>query len=138
MLALARYPRTSGVGAVVLIVLGGGSFWLHRLAAPACASDRALHAVYEKLHATPEYDSIFLNDVRTEFGGFFSDERTCSAQVAEVRGNTIAADLPWRAIRYRVESQSGSDQPVVTVELGGEVPLAPLRPSWWKRLLAYL
>jgi hypothetical protein len=83
-------------------------------------------------------DSIFLNNIRTLSGGLFSLSRECSAEVAEIRGNVNAADMPWRELRYRIEEHDRATDPAISVTLGGSVPLARPAPSLWETLLEYL
>jgi len=94
--------------------------------------------VYEILRSDFHVESIFLNNVKTDSGGVFSDSRDCSAEITPIRGNESASTLPWREMRFRVVRQGKSQPPAITVELGGEVPLAPPQLSLWRRLLAYL
>ena len=112
--------------------------YLHRDAPPACNSDEALDHVYATLRDRFHLQSIFLNDIRTLSGGYFSNRYDCSAEVTEVRGNIAASGMPWRAVRYRIVHQDTAPYAAVTVELGGTVPLAPKRRTFWQRVLAYL
>jgi hypothetical protein len=119
-------------------LLVGTGMYLHRNAPPACTSDEALGRVYATLRDHFHLESVFLNDIRTLSGGFFSDHYDCSAEVTEIRGNIAASDMSWRAVRYRIARQETAPDAAVTVELGGSVPLAPKQRTLWQRVLAYL
>ena len=116
-------------------VLAGVVLYIHKSAAAECDSEPALGRVYAILRDQFHLDSIFLNDVKTVSGGYFSDSQDCSAEVTEIKGNVTMVDMPWREITYRVGGHE--DSPDVTVTLGGSVPLAPEPPSRWTRLLAH-
>jgi hypothetical protein len=134
MIFMARMMLSAGF--VVLASLGGAGFYLDRDAAPACDSEPVLHAVTGILRDQFQLDGIFVNNISTESGGYFSDRRECSAEVASIRGNVNASDMPWRSVRYQIEQGKDSDHPVVSARLGGIVPLAKPAPSFWERLLA--
>lgn len=123
------------LGFALLAVVGAAAFYWHNYAAPSCGSDQVLNSVYQHLRHQPQLDSIILNGVRTESGTFFSRSRTCAAQVAQIRGSTSASDMPWRKVRFHVARGDAPDNPLVTVELGGQTSLAPPPPSLWQRLL---
>ena len=129
---------------VVLIVLGvvasAGAVGIgaYMIAAPACDSTRTLDRVSGILHQDFHVESILFNGASTVSGGLFSDNRVCSAEIAEIRGNENASDLPWREIRYRIVREQQFEPADITVQLGGDVPLSPQRPSFWTRLQAYL
>lgn len=119
-------------------LLVGAGMYLHRNAPPACTSDEALGLAYATLRDRFHLESVFLNDIRTLSGGYFSDHYDCSAEVTEIRGNIAASGMPWRAVRYQIAHQEAAPDTVVTVELGGGVPLAPKQKTFWQRVLAYL
>jgi len=129
--------RTILTCGVAVLALAGGLF-LRGNASPGCDSEPALHRVTDVLRDQFHLDGVFVNNVRTVSGGLFSDRRECSAEVAVIRGNVNASDMPWREIGYRIDRQATSDDPAITVTLGGDVPLAKPVPSLWERLLAYL
>ena len=122
----------SGVAAAV--VVGGIAAYLRAGAAPACGSDAALGQVYAALHDRFHLESIYLNDIRTVSGGWFSGRYDCSAEVTEIRGNIAASGMPWRAVRYQIVRRETAPYADVTVSLGGSVPLAPERKSFWQRV----
>jgi hypothetical protein len=126
------------IGCAVLASMGAAGVYGYVTAAPACNSTRTLDSVAGILRNDFRLEGIFLNDPTTVSGGLFSDSRDCWAEVAQIRGNANASTLPWRAIRYRIVHQADFRPPTITVELGGDVPLAPPVPSLWTRLLAYL
>jgi hypothetical protein len=80
-------------------------------------------------------DGVFVNNIKTEAGGLFGERRECSAEVAAIRGNVNAADMPWRAIQYQIDQRDNPAHPAISVQLGGNVPLAKPAPSFWQRLL---
>jgi hypothetical protein len=124
---------------VVLAVAGGAAFFgldKYKSAAPDCDSEVVLHDMGTVLRDRDHLDSIFVNNVTTESGGWFSATRECSAEVATIRGDVAASNLPWREVRYRIGVDGESGQASVAVTLGGDVPLAGPEPSWWSRLLA--
>ncbi|HUB13720.1 MAG TPA: hypothetical protein VMB34_17355 [Acetobacteraceae bacterium] len=126
------------IAAIALLVAGAMALYLRSDAAAACDSDEALGQVYALLRDRFHLQSVFLNDIRAVSGGYFGDRRDCSAEVTEIRGNVAASSMPWRAVRYRIVRQHPAPSAVVSVELGGDRPLAPRRPSFWMRVLAYL
>jgi hypothetical protein len=89
------------------------------------------------LHDEYYLDTVFVNDVATVSGWFFSGTHECSAEVATIRGSVDASALPWQALRYRIVHQNTAQSFAVTAELGGRVPLSPQSPSLWERLLAH-
>lgn len=125
---------------VVLAVLAGSATaaYLHRNAPPGCGSDTALGQVYAALRDRFHMESVFLNDIRTVSGGWFSDHDECSAEVTEIRGNVAASGMPWRRVRYQIAHLEAAPYAAVTVALGGSVPLAPKAPTFWQRVWAYL
>ncbi len=130
--------RILPIGLVVSGLIGAAALYVFVIATPACRAPQTIGRVYELLRENYHLDSIFLNNPTTVSGGFFSDEHDCSAEVALIRGNVNASTLPWREVRYQVVQNSNHSAPVVTVELGGNVPLAPAALSFWSRLLAHL
>ena len=122
-----------GLAAVGVALLGAAWWYANRDGPPACESDQALHGVTVILRDQFQLDGVFVNNIRTVTGGWFSDQRDCSAEVAVIRGNVNASDMAWRGIQFHI----GSDA-AVSVRLGGDVPLAKPGLSWWERLLAHL
>jgi len=130
---------TLSIACVAAVGLGGAALYAHGSAAPACDSNATEGAVNRVLHDQFHLQGVFLHDFTTVSGGFFSDTQDCVAQVAEIRGNVDAGNMPWRAVRYKVTRSSDPESPVVTVDLGKQTPFVP--PSgqtWWTRLLAHL
>jgi hypothetical protein len=125
------------IGLVALGLIGAIGLYAFKTATPACRSVQTIAGVVQILRDQFHLDSIMLNDPTTVSGGFLSDEHDCYAEVVQIRGNVNASALPWRELRYRVVQRSRYATPVVTVELGGNVPLAPPTPSVWERLLAH-
>jgi hypothetical protein len=125
-------------GAVAVALIGAVAWYLDSEASPGCASEPALHQVTDQLREQFHLDGVFVNDIRTVAGGWFSHRRACSAQIAVIRGNVNASDMPWREIRYQIEQRASSGNPTITVSLEGTVPLAQPAPSLWERLLAWL
>ena len=121
----------------VAVVVGGVAAHLRASAAPACSSNAALGQVYAALRDRFHLESVFLNDIRTLSGGWFSSRYDCSAEVTEIRGNVTASGLPWRAVRYQIVRRETSPYADVTVSVGGNVPLAPGRRSLWQRLFGW-
>jgi hypothetical protein len=129
---------TLSIAGVVVVLLGGTALYAHQAAAPACDSNQALGKVYGVLRDQFHLETVFLRDSRTTSGGFFSATRDCVAEVAEIRGNINAADMPWRLIHYRIAFPDRSDVFAVTVDLGGAVPFAPpTQRTLLTRLLAF-
>jgi hypothetical protein len=123
---------------VVFAALGVGGFYAARDAAPACDSETALHAATDLLRDRYHLDGIFVNNIGTVSGGWFDRRRECSAEIAAIRGNVNASDMPWRSIHYQIDQRGEAERPVVTVQLGGDVPMAKKTRSFWERLLAHL
>jgi len=128
----------SRLAAGLAIVLGAVALYAYKGAPPSCESEQALNQVDAALRDNYHLDSIFLNNIRTLSGGVFSTRHECSAEVAAIRGNVNASDMPWRELRYRIEESGTSATPIVSVTLGGDVPLAAPAPTLWARLLGYL
>ena len=126
------------VGFVVLASAGAVGIYAYKDAVPTCDSKQVQSRVYEILRDEFHIESIFVNDIRTVSGGFFSDRRECSAEFASIRGNVNASDMPWREVLYQIEQCVKSEEISITVKLGSDVPLAKPTPSLWSRLLAYL
>ena len=124
------------IGFVAVTSLGAAALYIRKDVPPACTSDWSLNRVAEILRDDFHLDSVLINNVRTVSGGFFSHSHDCSAEVAEVRGSVDASDMSWRGLRYRIVHQDAAQSATVTVELAGQVPLAPEAPSFWTRLLA--
>src|SRR5580658_182384 len=95
---MARMVLSAGF--VALALLGALGFYLAHEAAPSCDSEPALHAVTDILRDQFHLDGIFVNNITTVSGGWFSIRRECSAEVAAIRGNVNAADMPWRSVQY--------------------------------------
>jgi hypothetical protein len=126
------------IGFAAAASFGAAALYAHGRAAPACDSEPALDRIYALLHSQLHLDSIFVNDVKALSGGYFSDNRDCSAEVTAIRGNVNASDMPWRSIRFHIVRQDGSQPPAITLNVGDQVPLAEPPPSFWSRLRAYL
>ena len=126
------------IGIAAAASLGAAGLYAHESAAPTCDSEPAQGRVYRVLRDQFHLDSIFVNNVRTISGGFFSGSHECSADVTTIRGNVNASDMPWQEIRYRIVLQDQSQPFALTVNLGSHVPLADPPPSFWTRLLAHL
>jgi hypothetical protein len=131
-------PMALSIGFIACASLGALALYAHRSAHPGCDGGPTLDRVAEILRNDFHLDSIFVNDVKTVSGGFFSDSHDCSAQVTEIRGNVNASGMRWREVRYRIGYRDQSQRPIITVEMGDYVPLAGPPPSLWTRLLAYL
>ncbi len=129
---MARFARTAGLVAVAGVA--AVAIFQHTRAAPGCDSEAALRRVSEILRDRFQYDSTFVNNVRTVSGSYFSERHECSAQVTPVRGNVSAADMPWRELHYSIAQSSASTPPNITVRVGGDTPLAPPKHSLWTRL----
>lgn len=125
-------------GAVVLAAAGAVAWFLNSNAPPGCDNEPAMHKVTDLLRTQAHLDGVFVNNITNLSGGWFSDRRECSAQVALILGNVNASDLPWREIRYQIGRPVGSADPEVTITLGGAVPLAKPAPSLWERVMAWL
>lgn len=130
--------RVLAFGIVAAAAAGGLALYVHRDAPPACDSEQALHGVSDILRDQFHLDSLFVNNIATVSGGWFSDRHECSAEVASIRGNVDASAMPWRSIQYQIDRRDKSRRAVISVRLGGDVPLAKPQPSLWERLLARL
>jgi hypothetical protein len=126
------------IGLAVSASIGAAALYTHRDAPLTCDSEQALTEVSEVLRDEYHFDSTLINGVRTVSGGFFSHSQQCAAEVAQIRGNVNASDMPWREVRYEIIRREKSVHSDLTVSLGGAVPLAEPPPSLWTRLLAYL
>lgn len=131
-------PMARYIVLFVIAVLGAAGIYAHSIAAPGCDSEQAQNKVYDILHDRFHLNSIFINNVRTLSGGWFSDSHDCLAQVVEIRGNVSASDMPWRELRFHVMREEAAHPMTVTVNVGGPVPLAEPPPSLWERLFAWL
>jgi hypothetical protein len=93
--------------------------------------------VYRVLRDQFHLEGVFLHDFTTMSGGFFSDSRDCVAEVAEIRGNVNAGDMPWRHIRYGIARPDRAEPAIVSVDLGDATPFVqPLQRTLWTRLRA--
>ena len=115
-------------------VLAAGGVYAMQWAAPGCDSETALRQVSEILRTQFQYDSTFVNNVRTVAGSYFSEQHECSAEVTPVRGNVSASDMPWRELHYSIVQRNASSPPDITVRVGGDIPLAPPKQTLWTRL----
>ena len=86
------------IGLVAFVLLGATGLYAHMRAAPGCDSGQAQRTTYQILRDKFHFDSVFMNDIRTVSGGYFSDQRECAAQVTEIRGNVNASDMPWHEL----------------------------------------
>jgi hypothetical protein len=126
------------IGLVALAALGVGTLFVRHIAPAGCMNDQALDQVTAILRNEFHLDGVFMNNFETVSGWYLSARHDCSAEVVPIRGNVDAGGMPWREIHYQIVQQGGPQPPVVTVEMGEAVPLAPKLPSLWKRFLAYL
>lgn len=127
------------IACVAVAALGGAALYAHGKAAAACDSDPAEGQVYRVLRGQYHVEGVFLHDVTSVSGGWFSDARDCAAEIAEIRGNVNAADLPWRQVRYHVTRSDNAERPVVTVDLGNATPfVGPPKQTLWSRLFVHL
>jgi hypothetical protein len=127
------------IACLAAAALGGVAFYAHEDAAAACDSNPALGEVYRVLHEQFHLQSVFLHDVKTTSGGYFSTARDCVAEVAEIRGNVDASAMAWRRIRFRVARSDDKEHPAVTVELGDATPFVPPpEPTFWSYLRSLL
>jgi hypothetical protein len=125
-------------GCAVVAALGCAAWYAHGSAAPACDSNETQGQVYRVLHEQFHMDSVFLHDVSTTSGGYFSGAHDCAGEAAEIRGNVDAADLSWRQVHYRVVRSDSSEDPDVTVELGGATPFVKQpEQTFWTRLRTF-
>ena len=127
-------------GVLILIVAVatsvGAAAWYMRLdTPPSCTSEPTLNEVSAVLHDRYQLDSIFLNDIRTVRGGWFSRNFECSAEEASIQGNQNIADLPWRGVHYSVMHLDGAPDFAVVAEVDGPTPFVRQRLSFWQRLL---
>ncbi len=126
------------LGLVAFVLLGAIGLYAHIRAAPDCDSDQAQRTTYQVLRDEFHFDSVFMNDVRTVSGGYFSDRRECAAQVTEIRGNVNASDMPWHQLRYWIARNDNAARADITVKVGGAMRLAAPPLPLWQRLLAWL
>jgi hypothetical protein len=126
------------VGALAFVAAGAAGLYAYQDASPSCESTQALDKVDAVLRDDYHLDSIFLNNIRTLSGSLFSGRHECSAEVAAIRGNVNASDMPWRELHYRIEERDRAAAPTISVTLGANVPLAKPGPSLWEQLLGYL
>ena len=125
------------IACIAAASLGGAALYAHNGAAPACDSDEAQGLVYGVLRDKFQVEGVFLHDFTTTSGGFFSDTRTCTAEIAAIR-NVNAADLKWRQISYRITRPDRAKPSGVTVDLGGATPFVQTQEqTLWTRLRAY-
>jgi hypothetical protein len=123
------------IGFAALASLGAVALYAHARAAPRCDSELALNRVSDILRTEFQLDSVFLNDIRTVSGGWFSVRRECAAQITEIKGNVSASNLPWQDLRYSIAPGPMAEHADIEVKLGGGVPLAAKQKSLWKRLV---
>ena len=122
--------------AAAAVLAGAGGLYVHGNAAPGCDSEAAQSRLYKVLREQFHVESIFINNVTTSAGTWFSDRQACSAEIVSIRGNVNASDMPWRSVLYRIERVAPAQPFNLTVQLGGSVPLADPAPSLWSRLFA--
>ena len=125
------------LGLAAVVSLGAVAVYAHARATPPCDDEQVMGRVDNILRDRFQFDSILVNNIRTLSGGYFSDRHECLAEVTPIRGNINASDMPWREMRYSVAHGDPPERFVVTVTLGGAVPLAEPKPPLWKRLLGY-
>lgn len=121
---------------IVVAALGVATWVLRRDTPPSCSSEPVLNATYAALHDRYQLNSIFLNDIRTVHGGWFSHRFECEAEVTTIRGNQDLADMPWRSVHYSVLHINGVPDFAVEAELGGPTPFVRQKPSWWQELIS--
>jgi hypothetical protein len=110
------------------IAFKGTKLLVREIEVPLCHSDEVTRELVESLKAS-SLGTIVINNAITISGGVLSDERQCAADIAELRGGVDAADMHWMHVLYQVKKDTTLGKADVTAELGGEVPLAPVRSS---------
>ncbi len=136
---MARPPILLISGFVILGGLLGTELWRAHASSPAsCTSVEAMDKLHLVLRDRYGLDSTLVNNVQTVSGGMFAPAQHCSAEIAEIRDNISAEDLPWRGLDYDIVRDGVSGRSVVAAELGGSVKLAAPAPSLWQRLRARL
>ena len=125
-----------GVALVLAVAAAGSNFYMSRWAAPDCDSEEVLHRMGAALRDQDHLDSIFINNIRTLSGNWFSAARECSADVSSIRGDVAASSMPWREVLYQIAGNDESGKLSVAVTLGDTVPLAGPEESFWDRFLA--
>jgi hypothetical protein len=126
--------RALFVIAAAALLAGAGALYAHDQAAPGCDSEAAQSRLSKILSAQFHVDGIFINNVTTTAGNWFSRRQACSAEIVSIRGNVDASDMPWRAVIYQIERPAAAQPFTLTAQLGGSVPLAEPAPSLWSRL----
>jgi hypothetical protein len=131
---LIKVPSIKQIGlvAVVAIVAVGGYFYF--AAAPSCISNQVQRRASELLRSQFNMDSIFFNDIQEVSGNAFSDRRECTAQVAQIKGNTSPIAMSWRQLRYSIAPGTEPERPDIKVELGASGPYVPPSPTLWERI----
>ena len=104
---------------------------------PECHSDAATSGLMVALHDSA-LGTIAVNNATTISGGLLSNERTCVADIAPVRGGVDAEHMTWRRVLYQVKTSDNPDQADVTAQMGDAVPLAPERSFFMKWLEYFL
>jgi hypothetical protein len=129
--------RIFAIACVIAVLLVGVRLYASQYAAPACDADQTQAAVARVLHSQFHLEGIYLHDFNKVSGSYVSPTRDCAAEVAEIRGNISVSDLNWRPIHYRVARSSASDNPTVSVDLGGATPFVlSEEKSLWAKFLA--
>ncbi len=121
-----------GLVAAAAIVAVGGYFYF--AAAPSCDSDRVQGRASELLRSQFNLDSIFFNNIQEVSGNIFSDRRECTAQVAQIKGNTPPMSMSWRQLRYSVAPGTEPEQPDLKIDLGPGGPYVPPPPTLWESI----
>ena len=128
----------ASIGFAALASLAAAALYAHSRAASRCDSEQALRRITDILRDEFHFDGVFVNNTTNVSGGWFSTRRECAAQVAEIKGNVSASDLPWRDLRYSIAPGPTAERADIVVMLGGGEPLAARRKSLWQRLLGSL
>lgn len=127
------------LGIFACAAIAGGAIIYHRTRAPiACDSTEAADRLHAILQGTLHLDSVFINDVRTVAGGPFATRYDCTAEIAEIQGNTNASAMHWRSLDFTITKPRPSGPSVITARLGAETTLEPRQPGFWQRLFARL